>query len=102
MGDIEDREIMDIHLTVRTDHRYESHTMSTQVPDVMVPSFKALRTTDDPLMTITGDLLAGGEKAEKVVTMRKDAAEYLSALLTDYLLDAMSKGDTFNGYRIEK
>jgi len=91
---------MDIEITVRVNGRYISVGAGIKVPELYESCFEPMRVCDEPLMAlVTGDILH--DKAEIVMKTREDAAEILAKELSSFLVDAMKKNDTYNGYKEE-
>lgn len=89
---------MELRINVLVNGIYWDGGASVIVPDLLVESFNPVDKCDDAF--IAG--IVGGEtyeSMERVIKLRKDAAEILSRQLTELLIREMSKNDTHNGYK---
>ena len=87
---------------VRYSQSGQSFNAGLNVPPVFYEAFQSMKETDMPeLCDVLNEHLTGSEQIEVIAKLRKDAAEYIAAALTDHLLKLMSSQDTFNGYKVE-
>lgn len=91
-----------MNITVTIQDRFKRYTAGITVDEFMVnEAFMPLKTTDEPLIAYaTGELVEGSAFVQKVVKTREDAAERISEILAEILVNEMKKNDTHNGYRI--
>lgn len=90
---------MKLSLRVDVNGEYGSWSACKEIPELYRREFVCHATCDDPsLVYLTGEKLMSSIADETVVKARKDAAEILARELADFIVAAMERGDTHNGY----
>ena len=90
---------MKLSLRVDVEGDYGSWYVGRDIPELYRREFEPLKTCDDPAMAyISGDNLAGNIEARTVMRARKDAADILARELSEFIVAAMERNDTHNGY----
>jgi len=93
---------MKLTLQVNLKNQYGHWCGAIDIPDLYRRCFEPLKTCDDPLIAwMSGDVMKHGVEAKIVMKTREDAAEILAKELADFIVTAMKKDDTHNGYRKE-
>jgi hypothetical protein len=91
---------MTLRLMVNVEGEFGSWDAGKDIEELYRREFEPLKTCDDPSMAyISGDNLAGSIEARTVIKARKDAAEILARELAEFIVAAMERNDTHNGYR---
>lgn len=90
---------MKLQVRVDIEGRHWNGGAVVDVPEMMEYAFEPMKTCTDAMMAMcTGEMMAGSETVNRVLRVRKDAAEALSKQIAIMLVDKMSKRDTVDGY----
>ena len=82
---------------------HERDVIGLTIGDPFVAKFAPVDVCDEPLLRLLSPNSVSTEQYAKVIMeQRKDVAEDLAHILTEKLMEEMSKRDTINGYPIEK
>jgi hypothetical protein len=88
-------------VSVSVETRFGAYAACLEIPPVMLECFEPLRVSDDPMVAcLAGDVFKHGREASLVVKVREDAAKRIAEALAEHLVNAMSKNDTSNGYKL--
>jgi len=88
---------MELTLKVYINGQYGDFYAAKKIPELYRKEFETLRTCDEPLMAmVTGEVME--KEAKIVIKARKDASEILAKELTKFIIKAMERNDTHNGY----
>ena len=88
-----------LKVSVHYQDQYTSSCAELEIPDIYHQAFESLKVCDDSIIAMaTGEYLANSDTVQIVIKRRKDAAKILAKELTQFLLEAMEKQDTYNGY----
>jgi len=92
---------MELEIVVRADCERHSFSAGVSINEPFYRAFEPLRTTDDPVGFLAGEISPKDEKCAIVTKLRKDAAKEISEALTRVLITEMKKHDTHNGHKQE-
>jgi hypothetical protein len=91
---------MNIEIMVRVNSEYGTYAANVKVPDMLVKAFVPMSINDDPFFRLFDPMAISDTQAPMIITLRKNAAEDLSRILTEHIINAMEAEDTVNGYKI--
>ena len=80
----------------------QTYRAGVEVPMFARECFEPLDQLDTPELAFLGGVMEESPELERVVKLRKDAANIMAAELSKMILDAMQSQDTINGYRVVK
>jgi len=89
-------------LTIRIDAwgEYGHWVAATEVPELYRRCFAPLHTGDGSVFSVLAGDVSDAE-AQIIYKTREDAAKILAKELSEFLVKAMKKNDTYNGYELD-
>ena len=88
-----------LRVSIYYQDQYNSSCAELEIPDIYQQAFEPLKVCDDSRIAMaTGEYFTNSDAVQVVIKRRKDAAKILAKELTQFLLEAMEKQDTYNGY----
>ena len=93
---------MKLIVEVRTQGEFTSTHICMEIPDSLQLAFEPRKFCDDPSLAYAlSEVEFGSPAAQKVLKLRKDAAEKLAVYLARLLVRSMQSKDTLNGYPVK-
>lgn len=85
-------------VSVNVETRLGAVAHAVEISPVFLEAFQPVDWTNEPLLSPGNAVVPGSAMAEKVIKMRKDAAEDIAKGITEAIMTYLSSIDTKDGY----